>query len=953
LFNYVERDKFLFILEQFPNRCQMKKHSKRVAFLAILSLLQVCISVGLRAQNVGINTSGSIPAASAGLDIDFADKGLLIPRVTLTQTSSNAPIGAGVATSLLVYNTATINDVSPGYYYWGGSAWVRIATGSGASGWLLTGNTGTNPATNFAGTSDAQDFVLRANNVERERITSAGFVNFSPSSLPLWGTPPQLKVKTDAAHSYALQLLFDDGNTANPRITFGTGAGTATIETSGNISLNTDITATSGTGYQLRTVNATATLQNRITVTSGVNTATIAMLNSNVGIGIATPDASAKLDITSTNMGVLVPRVALTQTTSNAPVGASVATSLLVYNTATVNDVTPGYYYWGGSSWLRIATGSGGGSGWLLTGNGGTNASTNFIGTTDAVDWVIRTNNSERIRVASAGNVGIHTTVSAYRGVNNSFAPTALDNAINASNTSLYNGFSTGVTNNAICAGTVNDVSVTTNFQNQFAQTSGLTAGTYNNIYVGNNGGTNPGIYGKTCGSYNYSFAVTNGTYGNIYGSYNYGIAATAQPADASTYGAYNYGIVNSPNTGDIYGSYNSGMSNGINNAGGRIYGTYTTGQSNGVNNGTIYGVYNNTQSNGANNATMYGIYNMTGSNGPNAAGSVRYGIYNTWTENALPSTGNSYGIYNVNGAYAGSTNTVYGLYSDASGGTTSYAIFAKSTGSTNNWAAWFADGNIGISNSTGTASELRFYEPSGSNYTSFKAPAQAGNINYTLPATVVAGNYLQTDGSGNLSWAAPGSGGGSGQIQYPDGTSGLTAVIQTNLAAVPYTVPAGKNLNITGYYCPNNNVNLTAGGKVLYKSYNCFQNGSWAGTSPFNPFIVPAGTTVTVASGPGGNEAINGFIVDATVTPVVLNNLSSTPYTVPAGMTLYILNYYSMNSSGGLYIGGIRMYYGYGNFNNTSSGYAWDNLRNPLFVPAGSVVSTNDDAITINGYLK
>jgi hypothetical protein len=936
----------------------MKKQFVLTAYLVALVFVILTLDAGtVIAQNVGINTSGSTPNASAGLDIDFTNKGLLVPRVSLTQTTSNAPIGAGVANSLLVYNTATINDVTPGYYYWDGtvSQWKRLATGSGASGWLLTGNAGTNPATNFVGTTDAQDFVLKANNVERERITSAGFINFFPSSLPLWGTPPTLRIKTDPANSYALQLLFDDGNTANPRITFGTGAGTATIETSGNISLNTDIRATSGTGYQLRTVNGSGTLTNRITVTSGAATSTIAMINSTVGIGTASPNASALLEINSSTMGLLIPRVALTQTSSNAPVGAGVATSLLVYNTATINDVTPGFYYWNGSAWARFATGSGGGSGWLLTGNAGTNAGTNFIGTTDNVDWVIRTNNTERIRVAAAGNVGIHTTVSAYRGVNNTFAPTALDNSINAANTTLFNNFSTGVTNNAICAGTVNDISVSNNFQNQFAQTSGLTAGTYNNIYVGTNGGTNPGIWGKTCGSYNYSFAVTNSTYGNIYGSYNYGIAATAQPADASTYGSYNYGTVNSPNTGNIYGSYNSGESNGINNAGGKIYGTYSNGQSNGVNNGTLYGMYNNAQSNGANNSVIYGIYNLTGSNGPNAAGSVRYGIYNTWTENALPSTGNSYGIYNVNGAYSGSTNTVYGLYTDASGGTTSYAIWARSTGSTNNWAAWFADGNVGVSNTNGTASEVRFYEPSGSgaNYTSFKAPIQAANINYTLPNNVVAGNFLQTDGSGNLSWAAASGGGGGGQLQYPDGTTGLTAVIQSNLFAVPYTVPAGKNLYITNFYCPNNNVTLTAAGKILYRSYNNFTNSTWDGTAPYNPFIIPAGTTVTVANGPGGNEVINGFIVDATVTPVVLNNLSSSPYTVPAGVTLVIMNYYSMSSSANLTIGGNRIYYGYGNFNNTSSGQSWDNIRNPVFVPAGSVVSTNDDTVTINGYLK
>lgn len=78
-------------------------------------------------QNVGVNTSGAAPDASAMLDVSSADKGLLVPRVALTATNAAAPITAP-ATSLLVYNTATAgtapNNVVPGYYYWTGTAWA-------------------------------------------------------------------------------------------------------------------------------------------------------------------------------------------------------------------------------------------------------------------------------------------------------------------------------------------------------------------------------------------------------------------------------------------------------------------------------------------------------------------------------------------------------------------------------------------------------------------------------------------------------------------------------------------------------------------------------------------------------------------------------------------------------------------------------------------------------------
>jgi subtilisin-like proprotein convertase family protein len=76
-----------------------------------------------------------------------------------------------------------------------------------------------------------------------------------------------------------------------------------------------------------------------------------------VGIGTTTPNAA--LDINATDSGVLVPRVALTDTNTAAPVinpqGGALVNGTLVWNTNTSgvapNQVVPGYYYWAGSSW--------------------------------------------------------------------------------------------------------------------------------------------------------------------------------------------------------------------------------------------------------------------------------------------------------------------------------------------------------------------------------------------------------------------------------------------------------------------------------------------------------------------------------------------------------------------------------------------------------------------------
>lgn len=50
------------------------------------------------------------------------------------------------------------------------------------------------------------------------------------------------------------------------------------------------------------------------------------------------------------------------------------------------------------------------GNAWLQIGNGGTNPTTNFLGTTDNQDLSLRTNNSERLRISAAGNIGVGTS---------------------------------------------------------------------------------------------------------------------------------------------------------------------------------------------------------------------------------------------------------------------------------------------------------------------------------------------------------------------------------------------------------------------------------------------------------------------------------------------------------------------------------------------------------------
>ncbi|MCH4828757.1 hypothetical protein [Flavobacterium columnare] len=137
-------------------------------------------------------------------------------------------------------------------------------------------------------------------------------------------------------------------------------------------------------------------------------------------VGIGTDQPRGALEINSSTNGFVPPQVALTSSNASAPVvnpqgGGAPVTGTIVYNTATAgtapNNVVPGFYYWNGASWLLLTSqASSGPSQWTITGNSGTSASTNFVGTTDAVDFVTRTNNTESMRVTSTGNVGIGST---------------------------------------------------------------------------------------------------------------------------------------------------------------------------------------------------------------------------------------------------------------------------------------------------------------------------------------------------------------------------------------------------------------------------------------------------------------------------------------------------------------------------------------------------------------
>jgi trimeric autotransporter adhesin len=133
----------------------------------LLLILLFYLSVPSLAQTAGIGIGTTSPNSSAILDVKSTTKGLLIPAMTAAQ--KNAIVNP--ATGLLIFQT----DGSPGFYFNRGTAvspdWTAIITS--VNGWSTSGNSGTDPSSNFIGTTDNQPLVFKTSNIMSGKIDAA------------------------------------------------------------------------------------------------------------------------------------------------------------------------------------------------------------------------------------------------------------------------------------------------------------------------------------------------------------------------------------------------------------------------------------------------------------------------------------------------------------------------------------------------------------------------------------------------------------------------------------------------------------------------------------------------------------------------------------------------------------------------------------------------------------
>ena len=123
-----------------------------------------------------------------------------------------------------------------------------------SSDWTTTGNTGTNPTTNFIGTTDAQDFSIRTNNTEKVRITTKGQIETTQLQSVWIGENTGNAVTTGSSNTAVGTDAFTLNTTGNNNIAIGYNSLNANTSGDNNV----------GIGYQALASNTTQNNNNAL-----------------------------------------------------------------------------------------------------------------------------------------------------------------------------------------------------------------------------------------------------------------------------------------------------------------------------------------------------------------------------------------------------------------------------------------------------------------------------------------------------------------------------------------------------------------------------------------------------------------------------------------------------------------------------------------------------------------
>ena len=330
-----------------------------------LLLLAIALLLGVQSYaqtGVAINTTGAEPDNSAMLDVSSTDKGIFVPRMTQSQR-----IGiSNPANGLLVYQ----NDGTEGFYYYDGSAWTKLASGtytetdpvfglSPANGITSTNITNWNAAFGWgdhAGLYRPVSWVPTWSN-----ISGNPFHWSSPAN----GDLMRYDLSTEHWENFAPEYL------------------TSFTETDPLTKAVNGIVKSNGT-----TISAAVAATDYLTPSGSAALLTgFPTFNQSTTGSAASFTGSLAGDVTGTQSATVVGKI-------NGTSLAALSTGMLKNTTSTgvPTIAVPGTDY------LTPATG------WNLSGNAGTTPGTSFIGTTDDKALVFKVNNEKAGQVSSGVN---------------------------------------------------------------------------------------------------------------------------------------------------------------------------------------------------------------------------------------------------------------------------------------------------------------------------------------------------------------------------------------------------------------------------------------------------------------------------------------------------------------------------------------------------------------------